>query len=294
MTRILLLGSNGQVGTEVHRLLPEATSLSRPQLDLTNLNQLRDCIRQHKPDVVINAAAYTAVDRAETESDLAQIINADAPRVMAEEVQAIQAALVHISTDYVFDGQKNTPYAESDVTNPTSVYGQTKLAGEVAVQQACDRHFILRTAWVYGVYGKGNFVKTMLRLGRDREQLRVVTDQVGNPTGAKHIATTIAAMLPQMETAQMPAGIYHVTNSGVTSWYDFAIAIFEEARQRGWPLAIKDVVPIMTADYPTPATRPAYSALDCRKISAILGGHPPHWRASLRQMLAELDPDSLA
>jgi dTDP-4-dehydrorhamnose reductase len=289
MTRILLIGSNGQVGSELALLLPDSKTLARPLIDLTQPETLREPIREYQPEVIINAAAYTAVDRAESEPELAHAVNAIAPTVMAEEAQRLNATLIHLSTDYVFDGQKNTPYLETDPTNPMSAYGQSKLAGEIGVSKLCDRSLILRTAWVYGTYGKGNFVKTMLKLGGDRDQLRVVVDQVGSPTWARHLADTIVELL-QQDTVE--SGIYHVTNSGVTSWYDFAIAIFEEARALGWVLNVQDVTPITTADYPTPAKRPAYSALSGQKISGILGKHPPHWRQGLRQMLTHLSQNS--
>ncbi|MBW4443224.1 MAG: dTDP-4-dehydrorhamnose reductase [Plectolyngbya sp. WJT66-NPBG17] len=289
MARILLVGSNGQVGQELERLLPtdQTLAISRSQIDLVQPELLRDAIRQYQPSVIINAAAYTAVDRAESEPESAQTINAIAPTIMAEEAQRLKAGLIHLSTDYVFDGKQNTPYLESDRTNPVSRYGRSKLAGEVGVQ-SCDRHLILRTAWVYGAYGKSNFVRTMLKLGSDREQLRVVVDQIGSPTWAKHIAEAIVELLPQFEQEQIAAGTYHFTNSGIASWYDFAIAVFEEARSLGWRLNIQEVVPITTAEYPTPAMRPAYSVLACQKIFGILGRHPAHWRQGLRQMLTHL------
>lgn len=294
MTRILLVGSNGQVGQELERLLPvdQTLSISRSQVDLARPELIRDVIRQHQPTLIINAAAHTAVDRAESEPELAKVVNAIAPVVMAEEAQKLKAELIHLSTDYVFDGQKSAPYLESDRTNPMGIYGQTKLAGEVGIAQACDRHLIFRTAWVYGTYGKSNFVKTMLRLGSDRDQVRVVADQVGSPTWAKQIAETIVKSLPLFEQEQMMPGIYHLTSSGVASWYDFAIAIFEEARQLGWKLEVQDVVPILTSEYPTPAKRPAYSVLATQKISGILGVHPVHWRQGLRQMLTHLSQNS--
>ncbi len=294
MARIFLIGCNGQVGQELERLLPinQTRSVSRSQVDLTQPDRLRDAIRQYQPDLIINAAAYTAVDRAESEPELAEAINAIAPTVMAEEAQRLKAGLIHLSTDYVFDGQKNTPYLETDLTHPASVYGQSKLAGETGVT-VCDRHIILRTAWVYGTYGKSNFVKTMLRLGSDREQVRVVVDQAGSPTWARQIADTIVEIMPQFQQEQISSGIYHITNSGIASWYDFAIAIFEEAQTLGWRLTVQDVMPILTAEYPTPAKRPAYSALACQKISGILGKHPPHWRRGLRQMLTHLSQTRL-
>ncbi|NEQ14464.1 MAG: dTDP-4-dehydrorhamnose reductase, partial [Moorea sp. SIO3E2] len=206
----------------------------------------------------------------------------------AEEAQNLGAILLHISTDYVFDGKKNTPYTEQDTPNPIGSYGKSKLQGEEGVQQKCDRILILRTAWVYGTRGHGNFVKTMLRLGAEREELRVVADQVGTPTWAKDIAVTITQLLQAMDSNPMLGGIYHFTNTGVTSWYDFAVAIFEEAKLLGFPLKLQRVVPITTPEYPTPAQRPAYSVLSNQKISQTLGSYPPHWRQSLRQMLAEL------
>ncbi|MCA1995416.1 MAG: dTDP-4-dehydrorhamnose reductase, partial [Coleofasciculus sp. S288] len=210
------------------------------------------------------------------------------------------AVLIHVSTDYVFDGKKNTPYTEEDTPNPINAYGQSKLLGEQGVRKTCDRHIILRTAWVYGTYGKGNFVKTMLRLGAERDELRVVVDQIGAPSWTNDIARAISAIalrfvdeqLGQVITSDtMPpvsTGIYQFTNSGAISWYDFAVAIFEEAQQLGFPLKVQRVVPISTPEYPTPAARPAYSVLSNKKISAVLGTHPSYWRQGLRRMLLEL------
>jgi dTDP-4-dehydrorhamnose reductase len=227
------------------------------------------------------------VDKAETETERANAINGTAPTIMAEAAQQLGAALIHVSTDYIFDGKKNTPYTEDDTPDPINAYGQSKLWGEEGVLKHCDRAMILRTAWVYGAQGKGNFVKTMLRLGAEREELRVVVDQVGTPTWTGDLASAIAQLAQSLKSDTL-AGIYHFTNSGVTSWYDFAVAIFEEAQQIGFPLQVKQVVPITTAEYPTPAARPAYSVLSTQKISAALGNHPPHWRVSLRQMLQQL------
>ncbi|MEB3311779.1 MAG: dTDP-4-dehydrorhamnose reductase [Snowella sp.] len=286
MGRILLTGADGQVGRELQQVLPrlgEVVGVTRAQLDLSQGEQIRQLIQQIQPDGIINSAAYTAVDRAEREPTLAQAVNALAPTIMAEEAAKIGAFLCHLSTDYVFNGQKNTPYGETDPTAPLSIYGQTKLAGERGIEQVGDRYLILRTAWVYGVYGKSNFVKTMLRLGQEREELRVVADQVGSPTWAGDIASAII-QLRQTEAT----GIYHFTNSGVASWYDFAIAIFEEARSLGFPLKVQRVLPITTADYPTPATRPAYSVLSSKKFVETVGNYPPYWRASLRKMIQQL------
>jgi dTDP-4-dehydrorhamnose reductase len=289
VTRILLTGANGQVGQELQQLLAphyELIGIGRHKLDFAHPEKIEQLVREIQPAIVINTAAYTTVDKAESEPDLAEMVNGTASEMLAKAAQTVGAALIHLSTDYVFDGKQSSPYCETDATHPLSSYGRSKLAGEVAIRSHCDLHFILRTAWVYGAYGKSNFVKTMLRLGAEREEVRVVTDQIGSPTWANSIATTIRQLIPHLSLEL--AGTYHYTNSGVASWYDFAIAIFEEARLLGFPLKIQRVVPIATADYPTPAHRPAYSVLSCAKITAVLGSSPPHWRVCLRQMLAEL------
>jgi len=286
---ILLIGSNGQVGKELQKILPsygDIISVERPTVDLAQPDTLRNVIRSKQPQIIINAAAYTAVDKAESEPELASAINAIAPLIIAQESQKLGAFLIHISTDYVFDGNGYRPYQETDATNPLSIYGKTKLAGEEAIRETCAHHLILRTAWVYGRFGKSNFVKTMLRLGAERQEIRVVADQIGSPTWAQDIATVIAQTIPQL-TPEI-SGSYHYTNSGIASWYDFAVAIFEEAQRLDFPLQVERIVPITTAEYPTPARRPAYSVLACGKISAILETHPPHWRQRLRQMLRDL------
>lgn len=285
LPKILLIGVQGQVGQELQQTLSnvgEVVGVGRSNLDLTQKEQIRQVIAEINPDYIVNAGAYTAVDKAESEPELAHQINAIAPTIMAEEAQHCGAKLIHISTDYVFDGTRNTPYLEEDAPNPLSVYGKSKLAGEQGIRAIDDNYCILRTAWVYGVAGKGNFVKTMLRLAKEREELRIVVDQVGTPTWSRDIANTITDLLKNQAT-----GIYHFTNTGVISWYDFAIAIFEEAEQRGVSLAIQRVIPITTAEYPTPATRPAYSVLSGKKITSILGDCPPYWRDSLRIMLKQ-------
>ncbi|NCR76194.1 MAG: dTDP-4-dehydrorhamnose reductase [Microcystis aeruginosa K13-06] len=288
MKKVLLIGAKGQVGQELQVTLPslgEVISIGREELDLTNSEKIGQLIREIHPDYLVNAAAYTAVDKAETEPDLAYSINATAPKIMAESAEKIQAKFLHISTDYVFDGRKNTPYLETDLTNPLGVYGQSKLRGEEEIKTVNSQAIILRTAWVYGSYGKSNFVKTMLRLGKEREELKVVVDQVGSPTWSKDIATAITQLLINVDN---PAGIYNFTNSGVASWFDLTKAIFEEAKISGIPLKIQRVIPITTAEYPTPAVRPAYSVLSGQKISQQLGYIPPYWRDSLKAMLNQL------
>ena len=289
MTRILLTGANGQVGAELRQTLAplgEVVAIARSTWDLSQPDSIRPLIQETRPDYIVNAAAYTAVDKAESEVELANLVNGTAPRVLAEEAEKLGAGLIHISTDYVFDGSQSRPYLDTDPTQPLGAYGQSKLLGELAIQESCTRYLIIRTAWVYGVQGTGNFVKTMLRVGAQRPELRVVTDQVGAPTWSKDLAGAIAQLVPQLSADT--TGIYHYTNSGVCSWYDFAVAIFAEAEALGFPLAVQQVVPITTEEYPTPARRPAFSVLSLKKISALLGGHPPYWRDSLRNMLVEL------
>lgn len=290
--RVLLIGGAGQLGEALQTALQTVpaltlTVLTRQELNLTQLEQLRSAIERTKPAVIINAAAYTAVDRAEAERDLAMLVNGKAPGVMAAAALDCDARLIHISTDYVFAGDKGSPYQETDPTNPLNAYGESKLAGEQAILDADADAVIVRTAWVYGAGGKGNFVKTMLRLGAERSEVRVVADQIGTPTWTGDLAKAITTIAGATETP-IPAGIYHYTNSGVASWYDFAIAIFEEAAALGLPLSLNRVVPITTSEYPTPARRPAYSVLACGKINSYLGGPAPHWRQGLRTMLSEL------
>ncbi len=291
MTKILLFGSQGQVGTELAKILPkkgELIAINRSKVDLNNSSQIRDCIQKNKPDIIVNAAAYTAVDKAESDIELAHQINAITPQIMAEESEKIKAQLIHISTDYVFDGKSNSPYLETDTTNPLSVYGKSKLAGEENIKSNTDNYAILRTGWVYGTYGKGNFVKTMLKLGSQREQLKVVIDQTGCPTYAEDIALTINELINQYLEVNKQQQTYHFTNLGVCSWYYFAINIVYEAKKLGYPLTIKEVLPITTLEYPTPAQRPAYSVLSTRKISQDLNFKPRYWQDSLKLMLKKL------
>ena len=288
MKKILLIGSTGQVGQELQktlRLLGELTTLNRQQLDLTQSDKIKETLVALTPDIIVNASAYTAVDKAESEAETAMAVNAVAPKAMAQAAKEIDSNLVHISTDYVFDGKNHRPYLETDETNPLGVYGKSKLLGEQGVCQNCDRYIILRTAWVYGSRGHGNFVKTMLRLGAEREELKVVADQIGSPTWSLDIAEAIATLLAPKR--KVSSGIYNFTNSGVASWYDLAIAIFAEAASLGFPLKIKNVLPITTEEYPTPAARPHYSVLAKDKYIKASQNYPPYWRNSLRLMLRE-------
>lgn len=290
--RILVTGREGQV---VSALAEEGPSLGhdiirlgRPELDLANPTGLDALLAAARPDVIVSAAAYTAVDQAESEPDLAMAINGTAPSLIAAAAARLGLPVIHLSTDYVFDGTKPTPYVESDPTGPQGVYGRTKLAGEQAVAAANPRHVILRTAWVYAHGGK-NFVRTMLRLAADRPELRVVSDQLGCPTYATDLARAILAVavhLPGRPAGDDGFGIFHASGSGDTSWAGFAQAIFDRAAAMGRPAA--RVVPIATAEYPTPARRPANSRLDCNKLSRLYGVSQPHWFDGLSRCLARL------
>ncbi|MGD1936792.1 MAG: dTDP-4-dehydrorhamnose reductase [Cyanophyceae cyanobacterium] len=287
--RILLTGAKGQLGQELQPLmapLGEVIIADRTVVDLSQTETLYDQVATLEPDVIVNAAAYTAVDKAESEMALAQTVNGAAPGILGQVARDRQGFLFHVSTDYVFNGSQGRPYRETDPTDPLGAYGTSKLAGEQAIAQTAPQNSaVIRTAWVYGTGGTGNFVKTMVRLGENRPELRVVADQIGSPTWTGDLAGAIAQLIPQR--SEDLAGTYHYTNSGAASWYDFAVAIFEEAKILGADLAIQQVVPITTADYPTPAQRPSYSVLAGEKIAAKLGQPAPHWRQGLRKMLAE-------
>jgi len=287
--RILLTGRNGQVGHELERALAplgEVFSFDHKQLDLADPIAIVSRVREVKPDVIVNAAAYTAVDQAEKDVEQAMLVNAAGPGFLAAEAQAVGALLVHYSTDYVFDGTKTTPYTEADATNPLSVYGKSKLAGEKAIQAVGGRHLILRTSWVYGPRGK-NFFLTMLRLAREREELRVVNDQRGAPTASIAIADATAEILRRHGADAN--GLFHLTAAGETTWFGFTEAIVELAR--AGLARLPRLIPIMVAEYPTLAARPQYSVLDCRKASGALGVRLADWRAGLDEVWQRMPGD---
>ena len=291
--KLLLLGGNGQVGRELRRSLAPLGELVTATRDGGNADAVADfnapeslaaLITRIAPDVVVNAAAYTAVDKAETDEEAAFRINAEAPAVIARACAASGALLVHYSTDYVFDGSASRPYREDDTTSPLGIYGASKLAGEDAIRASGARYAILRTAWVYAAHGK-NFLLTMLRLAGEREELRVVADQVGAPTPASWIADATAAVISH---GVDQSGTWHLTAGGETSWHGFAEAIIDEAHALGLIERKPRVVAIPTSDYPTPAQRPAYSVLDTTRLRRDFSIVPPEWREGLQRTLDEL------
>ncbi|BCM24969.1 dTDP-4-dehydrorhamnose reductase [Methyloradius palustris] len=290
--RILLTGVNGQVGHALKARLTtigELVALDRSQLDLANADAIRSAVQAIKPDLIINPAAYTAVDIAESQPLQAQAVNAIAPGIFAEEAAKINALLIHYSTDYVFDGLKNSPYVEDDLTQPVSVYGKSKLAGEDAIRAVGVPHLILRTSWVYGSYGK-NFLRTILRLASEREGLKIVADQIGAPTSADAIADATVTILRDIKSGQ--SGTYHLTNAGETSLYGFAQGIVDtyEGMQavKGWPdlkTYVSNILPITTSEYPTPAARPANSRLNCSKLKHDFNIELADWREALLDVM---------
>jgi dTDP-4-dehydrorhamnose reductase len=311
---ILLIGTNGQVGRELNRTLPrvgDVTPLDRQRLDLTRPEEIRRAIRTFHPAFIVNAAAYTAVDKAESEESVARAINCEAPAVIAEEAKKIGASLIHFSTDYVFDGLKTFPYDEDDPANPRSVYGRTKLEGELAIQASDAAYLIFRTAWVYATEGR-NFLLTILRLATQREELRIVRDQIGAPTLSSELARATTNILAQIcgtegSPFSLPdvTGIYHMTAGGETSWHGFADAILEESAQipatcpwfaaatGSLPLIVRRVIPITTNEYPTPARRPAYSVLSNARLSRAFSIQLPDWRKQLHSVFANPPAETL-
>ena len=272
--KILITGANGQLGTELAKLLPEAILTDVADLDITDFQAVQHFVQEKQIKTIINAAAYTAVDKAEDEPSVAHKINVQGPENLAKTV----CKIIHISTDYVFDGTNHQPYRPEDKTNPVSVYGKTKAEGENAVLKNAPTAAIIRTAWLYSPYGN-NFVKTMRRLGAERDTLNVVADQIGTPTYAADLAKAIKQILPQLN--EQTKGIYHFTNEGVCSWYDFAVEIMRLSK-----LSCK-VLPMTSAEYPTKAQRPFYSVLDKNKIKKTFHFEIPHWKESLEQCLKQ-------
>ncbi|PKH84643.1 dTDP-4-dehydrorhamnose reductase [Pseudomonas sp. Choline-02u-1] len=293
--KILLLGKNGQVGWELQRSLAplgELVALDRHLVDglsgdLSNLESLRATIRQVRPDVIVNAAAYTAVDEAESETELADRVNGVASGVMAEEAASLGAWLVHYSTDYVFSGQGFTPWQETDPVAPVNHYGASKLAGEQAIIASGCKHLIFRTSWVYGARGN-NFAKTMLRLAKDRETLSVIADQIGAPTGADLIADVTALAIQQVTKRPELAGLYHLAAAGQVSWHGYASHVIDFAKAQGEELGVTTVSPIETTAYPTPARRPLNSRLNTQKLRDNFSLHLPDWRSGVTRMLREV------
>ena len=285
--RVLVTGAGGQVASALEKLKPaatELTSLSQTELDVTDREAVQRAMTRFRPEVLINAAAYTAVDKAESDTAVAEKVNGDAPGYLAAAASAAGARFLHISTDFVFDGQASSPYKPDAATAPLGAYGLTKLHGEQrALEASGGRALVLRTAWVYAAAGH-NFVRTMLRLMGERGTVKVVGDQRGSPTWASSVAQALwaATAVPGFQ------GIHHWTDAGIASWYDFALAIAAEGREAGLLRTPVEVFPISTAEYPTPAKRPAYSVLDCSSTQAALKIHPAPWRDNLKKMLTEL------
>jgi dTDP-4-dehydrorhamnose reductase len=283
--RILITGKNGQVGSELSRLYHspgDVVAVGRAECDLSSERSVRDLVRRVEPTVIVNAGAYTAVDQAETDRDLCFAVNAAAPAILAEEAANLDALFIHYSTDYVFNGDKPEPYLETDPIDPVSVYGASKAAGEAAIAKTGSRFLVLRTSWVYASHGK-NFLRTMLRLGAERPELRIVDDQVGSPTSATAIATATVRLVNQFAApgTKLPAGIYHMTAAGSTSWFGFARAIFEA----GVLTAPPRVQAIPSSAYPTPAKRPANSVLSNDKFAHAFGFRLPLWQHQLQDVL---------
>jgi dTDP-4-dehydrorhamnose reductase len=292
--RILLLGAAGQLGVELGKSLTDGSdfvALSRREADLTDEGGLREAIRRIAPRFIVNAAAYTAVDRAESEPELARAVNARAPAVLAQEARELDAWLLHFSTDYVFDGSGTAPWRETDAPNPLNIYGRSKLEGEQAIAAAGCRHLIFRTSWVYAGHGS-NFLRTMLRLGSERPLLKVVDDQTGAPTSAPELARAVRQVLTRLQTedsASPEPGIYHMTCAGSTTWFGFATAIFAGGLANP---PVPKLIPISSEEYPTPAVRPRNSILDCTKLEREFGLQLAHWKDALSEVIESMRADA--
>lgn len=290
--KLLLLGKNGQVGWELQRsLVPlgELVALDSASADFRQPENLRETVLRLRPDVIVNAVAYTAVDKAESEPELARMLNATSPGVIAEAAQRVGALLVHYSTDYVFDGSGSKPWQETDTPGPLNVYGATKLEGEQLVAQHCVRHLIFRTSWVYAARG-GNFAKTMLRLAKERERLTVIDDQFGAPTGAELLADVTAYAICDTVRESAKTGLYHLVAGGETSWHGYARFVLEQAQEQGVELMASPIAvePVPTSAFPTPAKRPHNSRLNTDKLQASFGLKLPNWQAGVTRMLREI------
>lgn len=290
--KILLLGKNGQVGWELQRALAalgEVSAIGSLEADFLKPRAVRELVLRRRPDVIVNAAAYTAVDKAESQPKEAQLVNAATPGLLAEAAASLRALLVHYSTDYVFDGSGDQPRDETAATGPLSVYGRTKLEGEQAIAASGAQHLILRTSWVYAARG-GNFAKTMLRLAAERERLTVIDDQFGAPTGAELIADVTAHAMVQTLADPAKGGLYHLAAAGQTTWNGYARYVLEQAREAGVALKAgpEAVEPVPTTAFPTPATRPLNSRLDTRRLQAAFGLHLPPWQQGVARLLAEV------
>jgi len=289
--RVLITGAHGQVGHELMRLVPEgveAIGMGSAELDIADAAQVAAVVARVQPQLIINAAAYTAVDKAESEPQLAYAVNRDGVAHLASAAQARAIALLHLSTDYVFAGDATAPYGEQDATAPTGVYGASKLAGELALVAGCSRYMILRTSWVFGAHGN-NFVKTMLRLGRERDELSVVADQQGCPTSAASVARALWTLAQQYrDSGALQWGLYHYSGMPACSWHGFAQEIFAQAHELGILPRVPVVHGISTAQYPTPAKRPAWSVMDCSRLQQVQQITPADWRTELRAVLLEL------
>jgi dTDP-4-dehydrorhamnose reductase len=292
--RVLILGATGQLGVELQKALPpemDLAALSRNEVDLTDESALRTAIRSAEPSFIVNAAAYTAVDHAESEPELAHAVNSQAPRIMAEEALRTDAWLLHFSTDYVFDGSGNVPWKEGDPPRPLNIYGRTKLEGEQAVAATGCRHLIFRTSWVYAAHGN-NFLRTMLRLGAQRPSLNIVDDQVGAPTSAGELARGVRIVLDRLLDADFAApdpGVYHMTCAGSTSWFGFAKSIFANVAGRS---PVPTLVAIPSEQFPTPAARPRNSVLNCDKLERVFGLRLAPWEDALKKVIEEMQADS--
>ncbi|ELW9443377.1 dTDP-4-dehydrorhamnose reductase [Pluralibacter gergoviae] len=291
---ILLFGKTGQVGWELQRSLAPLGNLIALDVhssdycgDFSNPQGIADTVRRVRPDVIVNAAAHTAVDKAESEMDFAQLLNATTVEAIAKAASEIDAWVVHYSTDYVFPGTGDSPWSETDETAPLNVYGKTKLAGEKALKTYCTKHLIFRTSWVYASRGN-NFAKTMLRIAKDRADISVINDQFGAPTGAELLADCTAHAIRIAQRRPEVAGLYHLVAGGITTWYDYAALVFDEARNAGMTLSLKTLSPVSTSAYVTPALRPANSRLDTTRFQQQFGLTLPDWEVGVRRMLEEL------